>query len=245
MYMHSHTRLYHKLLIVLWKPTRWHSPFVTHKPFNHFKKKERKKKSKAKQHQQSDKAKNGATRFANLKLRTSHKIKIVARSSTRHHVFLLLLLFRISSANCFISLDPLTLQDWNDEMVVDWNGREKIANVVYAMFRFHLHDVFFFFPLPIVSFLFSFYFLHQYWMWCKNTWYPSAIHTSCYTLLWFPFFDFEVSCLCIYCCCLLRHLNTSQWHWKRCLWNDIKWNSMRETEREKERNNKQSWHFKI
>lgn len=57
----------------------------------------------------------GDTRFANLKLRTSHKLFWRDMFAA---VF-----FR--SRTCCVSFHPLNPQDWNDEMV--WTGREKIA----------------------------------------------------------------------------------------------------------------------
>lgn len=65
-------------------------------------------------HSSDSSSKMGDTRFANLKIRTSHKSIFGA------------FLKNICSM-CFISFYPLNLQVWNDEMVVDLNGREKIA----------------------------------------------------------------------------------------------------------------------
>lgn len=65
-------------------------------------------------------SKMGDTRFANLKIRTAHKIVFGAD-------------FDECCWACCVFFNPLILQDWNDEMVVDWNGREKIAKKIFSL----------------------------------------------------------------------------------------------------------------
>lgn len=65
-------------------------------------------------HRSYDATKMGDTRFANLKLRTSHK-------PFWRDLFAAIFFAR----TCCVSFYPLILQDWNDEMV--GTGREKIA----------------------------------------------------------------------------------------------------------------------
>lgn len=117
------------------------------------------------QHRSDSTAKMGDTRFANLKIRTSHKIIFGAQFD---EYFLNMLRFLPSA-------DSASLKWWNG-CGLEW----KRENCKKKVFSFRM----------MVFFIVSLFCIN---LWCRSICDPSETHTSCYTLLSAGFFNYCLS----------------------------------------------------